>query len=329
MLVVNLDHFAGAPTLTARSENENVLKEAVDNLVKAGVCHYILVCFTAYDKYEAYINQTYAGNFFQYLEKELPMFYRSFGVASRTVVRDYTEYDKGQKKVRLECIAVAPVIAQQPTPEINPERFWKPPVGFDVQNSQHSRGIPQIENWLCECEQSERYWDEIECDRIRTEKWIGFLSSAAPTIIGACCGLLVWLLFVTLFIGISIVSGIWGGLFIGVPLGSIVGFQFGISASPLVKNRIRVLTKEFIVVLKTVKMGSLLKKMDPMIRTMDSFMGKFAVKKNEGYEPVIPSGTSTSPSPHPPGAGGHSTTPPPHPSGTGGTAATSGSENFD
>ena len=132
MLVVNLDHFADAPTQTVRSENENVLKEAVDNLVETGVCHYILVCFTAYDKYKAYFDQAYDGDFVQYLRKELPMFFRSFELARKKILRDYTEYSKGQKKIRFGCVAVAPVIAQQPAPGINPDRAGKPPIGFAI-----------------------------------------------------------------------------------------------------------------------------------------------------------------------------------------------------
>ena len=307
VLVVNLDHFADAPTLTVKSENENVLKEAVDNLVKAGVCHHILVCFTAYDKYKAYIDHTYAGNFIQYLESELPMFHRSFGVAGKTVVRDYTEYGKGQKMVRLKCIAVAPVIAQQPTPEVNPDRFWKPPVGFGVQNSQHSQGIPQIENWLCECEQSERYWDEIECDIARSKKWLEFLSNIAPTIIGACCGFFVWLLFWDLFVGIRItfVMLLLSSVFLGAPIGAIVGFKAGVNL--FVKNQTKVLINALMT-----------KKMDSLIKKMDSFIGKVAMKKGEKQETAVPCETSTAL---------------PRPSGTRGTAATSGSEagseNFD
>jgi len=57
------------------------------------VCHHILVCFTAYDKYKAHIDQNYGGGLINYLRSELPMFYRSCEAASRTVVRDYTEYD--------------------------------------------------------------------------------------------------------------------------------------------------------------------------------------------------------------------------------------------
>jgi len=320
VLVVNLDHFADAPTLIVRGENENVLKETVDNLVKAGVCHHILVCFTAYDKYKAYIDHTYAGNFFQYLESELPMFYRSLGVAGKTVVRDYTEYGKGQKMVRLKCVAVAPVIAQQPAPEINPDRFWKPPVGFDVQNSQHSQGIPQIENWLCECEQSERYWDEIECDIARSKKWLEFLSNIAPSIIGACSGILVWILFWNLLVGIRITSVmlLLSTVFLGAPIGTRIGFKAGTNL--LVKNKIRVL----IYVLMA-------KKMDSLIRKMDSLIGKITVKKDEEQETAVPSETLTI-LPRPPGTGGTSTTSPP-PSGMGGTAATSGfeagSEDFD
>ena len=320
MLVVNLDHFADAPTDIVKSENENVLKESLDHLVEAGVCHYILICFTAYDKYEAYIDQTYDGNFIQYLEKELPMFYRSFKLARKKVVRDYTEYGKGQKMIRLECIAVAPVIAQQPAPEINPERYWKPPIGFDVQNSQHSQGIPQIGNWLCECEQSERDWDEIECGKAGREKWAEFLSKAGPAVIATCCGLLAWL-FLGLFLGICITSiMLWCG--------------YKTQAGLLVKNRIQALTNTLLT------KALMTQKIDPLIRKMDSLTGKIAMKEDKEQEPAVPGGTSTAPSPssdtggtstappHPSGTSGTSTAPP-RPSSTGGTAATSGSEDFD
>jgi GTPase SAR1 family protein len=160
ILIVNLDHFEDAETLTKRDENENVLKEAVDNLVKAGECHYILVCFTAYDKYKARIDETYGGNFINYLRGELPMFYRSCEAAGKTVVRDYTEYGFGQKKVYLRCIAVAPVIALRPAPGMDSERYGKPPIGFDIKNNRHCWGLEQMADWLCMCEQSERNCSE-------------------------------------------------------------------------------------------------------------------------------------------------------------------------
>jgi len=323
VLVVNLDHFADAPTVTIKSENENVLKESVDHLVEAGVCHYILVCFTAYDKYEAYIEQTYNGNFIQYLEKELPMFYRSFEVARKTVVRDYTECGKGRKMVRLECVAVAPVIAQQPAPEINPERYWKPPVSFDVQNSEHSRGIPQIGNWLCECEQSERYWDEIECDKAGREKWAEFLSKAGPAAVGTCCGLLAWLLLlVTGLISGLLISmlALLSGIILGATIGAKIGFK--VSTSSFVNNKIQEITKVWLTkVLMT-------QKIDPLIRKVDSLTRKFTMKKGKEQEPAITPG-GTCPPPLPSSGTGGTSTAPPHPSGTGETAATSGSESFD
>ena len=308
VLVVNLDHFADAPTVTVKSENENVLKESVDHLVEAGICHYILVCFTAYDKYKAYIEQTYDGNFIQYLAKELPMFYRSFELARKKIVRDYTECGKGQKMIRLECVAVAPVVAQQPDPDINPDRYWKPPVGFDVQNSQHSQGIPRIGDWLCECEQSERYWDEIECDKVRRTKWAAFLSNAVPAIIGMCCGLIAWLVL---------------GLFLGICITAIVLWcGYKTRAGLLVKNQIQALSEALLT------KGLMTERIDPLIRKIDSLTWKLPVKKDKEQEPVAtPGETSTTP-PRSSDTGGTSAAPP-HPSGTGGTAATSGSEVLD
>ena len=299
VLIVNLDHFADAPTLTVRAENENVLKEAVDNLVKEEECHYILVCFTAYDKYKAHIDQKYGGNFMNYLRDELPMFYRSCEVANRTVVRDYSD---NQKMICVDCIAVAPVIAQRPAPGINPDRIGKPPIGFDIRNSQHSWRINQIADWLCKCEESERWWsDKDEEDERKEELHKNLIYRVFPIIIVAIVGVLACLA-PNLIVGRTITDTLlFNSIFFGLPIGAGIGFLIG--------DKLKVLIA---------KEDGLLFKKD---------RGNEEEEELVVSHPISTGGTSAA-SPSPSGTGGASTASS-RSSGTGGTAATSGSETLD
>jgi GTPase SAR1 family protein len=294
VLIVNLDHFADAETLTARGEAENILKEAVDNLTEGGVCHYILVCFTAYDKYKAYIDQTYGGSFINYLRGELPTFYRSCEVAAKTVVRDYSEHGFDSKSITVDCIAVAPVIAQRPASGINPDRMGKPPVGFDVRNKRHSWGIPQIADWLYKCEQSERDWSDVE-EKIKGGKKQSEVVSyrIIPIVLGTLSGLLVWFLLSDLILGSSVTSVtlLLSSIFCGSPVGAGIGLLIG--------DKLKV-----------------------------SITGKdgFVFKKDRSNAAEEQEEESITPRPK---YTGTTSTAPPRLSGTGGTAATSGSEALD
>jgi GTPase SAR1 family protein len=303
ILIVNLDHFADAPTLTARGENEAVIKEAVDNLVEAGVCHHILICFTAYDKYKAHIDQTYGGNFMNYLRGELPMFNRSCETAAGTVVHDYSDYGSGQKMVSLKCIAVAPVIAQRPAPNMNPDRVGKPPIGFDVRNNRHSWGMNRIADWLCACEKSERYWIKVAKDiGDDHERYEFIIYRISPIIVGALVAVIVCL--VLPWTAGRTITDTW--LFNSFIFGLPIGAGFG----SLIGDYLRF-----------------------VITGKDGFVFKEKNSDDEEQEesttsrPTGTRGTSTAP-PSPSGAGGTSTASP-RPSGTKGTAATSGSETLD
>jgi len=315
VLIVNLDHFADAPTLTARGENENVLKEAVDNLVEAGECHYILVCFTAYDKYKAHIDQTYRGNFINYLRGELPMFYRSCEVARNTVVRDYSD---GQKMVRVDCIAVAPVIAQSPTPGINPERVGKPPIGFDIRNSRHSWGINQMADWLCMCEQSEREWSDKDDDDDRKEELRKILFYRVfPIIIGAIVGVLACIVLMNVIAGHPITETlVFNSLFLGVPIGAGIGFLIG--------DKLKVLIAEEDGLVFKINRGDEDEEQEDAVTSRPTSKSRTSTTSSR---PSGTGGTSTA-SPRPSSTSGASTSSP-RPSGTGGTAATSGSETLD
>ena len=302
VLIVNLDHFADAPSLKARGENENVLKEIVDNLVQAGMCHYILVCFTAYDKYEAHIRQTYGGDFIRYLRDELPMFYRSCDVASKKVIRDYADYGFAPKMIRLECIAVAPVIAQKPSDGVNPDRIGKPPIGFDVRKTQHSMGMEQMADWLYSCEQSERGWSNVDGIIERRQELFKFLMYRLfPISIGAFV-VVIMSLFLANFATTITTDTLFNTFFFGAPLGAAIGFLIG--------DKIKVLAMQ--------KDGIIFKK----------------THSDEEQEESETSGTAETPgasshksgtgkSSRKTGAGGSS-----HSSGTGGGAATSGSEEL-
>jgi len=307
VIIVNLDHFADAPTLKAKAENENVLNEAVTNIVKTGTCHYILVCFTAYDKYKAIIDQTYNGKFVQYLKGELPTFYRSCQMASEKEVRDYTEHGFGSKNILVDCIAVAPVIAQRPAAGINPDKVGKPPVGFDIRNNRHSWGISQIADWLYKCEQSERGWSDVEETIVGGKKWQETLSyRIIPIVLGTFGGLLVWFLLADLMLGSATTSAtlLFTSLFFGSPIGAGIGFLCGDALKASITGK-------------------------------DGFFFPKRIRRDEGEEqeesatppPRYTGGTSTAP-PRPTSTSGASTAPP-RPSGTGGTAATSGSEELD
>jgi len=318
VIIVNLDHFTDASTLIERAENEEVLNEVLTNLVQAGTCHYILVCFTAYDKYKAIIDQTYGGNIINYLREELSMFFRSCQVAGAKVVHDYTEHGYGQKKILLDCIALAPVIAQQPAPGIPPDRVGKPPIRFDIRNPRHSWGISQIADWLCKCEQWERHWDKVRKEIDDGKETHDFLLyGIAPIVIGAIVGVLSWLVLGGIAgHTIATATKFFNSLFWGMPIGAAIGF--------LVGDKLKVLV--------TKKDGFLFKK--------DRGEKDEQQEEPTTSRPTGTSGTSTASS-RSSGTGGTSTppprssgtsgtsTPPPRPSGTSGTAASSGSETFD
>jgi hypothetical protein len=298
VIIVNLDHFAGAPTQARRDANENVIKEMVDKLVKAKTCHYILVCFTAYDKHKATITQTYGNNNFNgYLRGELPMFYRSCEVATNTVVRDYGDY--GQKRIVVESVPVAPVIEQRPDPKISSDRYGKPPIGFDVRNKQHSQGIPYMADWLYKCEQEERRWSDVEDDIKRGKKWEKILSyRVAPIVIGAACGLLALVLLSSTLI----VS-----LIFGMPIGAGIGFLAG--------DKLKVIfTKRDGLVFK-------------YIRGDEDDYEEYEEQEEEQETPRPKYTGGTSTAPRPSGAGGTSSAP--RPSRTSGTGATAGEETMD
>ena len=319
VLIVNLDHFADATSFTEKGENENVLKEAVDNLVQGGVCHYVLVCFTAYDKYKATIDQTYGGNFINYLREELPMFFRSCQVAGAKVVHDYTEHGYGQKKILLDCIALAPVIEQRPTPGMNPDRFGKPPIGFDIKNPRHSWGIKQIADWLCKCEQWERHWNQV-AEKVEGGKETHdfLLYRIAPIVIGAIVGVLSWLVLTGGIAGHTIitVTRLVNSLFWGMPIGAAIGFLVGDKLKVLVTKKDGFLFKK--------DRGEKDEQQEEPTTSRPTGTGgtSTASSRSSGT-----GGTSTPP-PRSSGTSGTST-PPPRPSGTGGTAASSGSETFD
>ena len=293
VIIVNLDHFADAPSVRVRAANENVLKEMVTNLVETGTCHYILVCFTAYDKYKAHIDQTYGGNFINYLRGELPTFFRACQMACAKVVRDYTDHGFGSKNIMLNCIAVAPVIAQRPAPGINPDRVGKPPIGFNVVNRRHSQGISQIADWLYKCEQSERYWSDVDTD-IAAGKQTGEMLSyrIMPIVLGVLGGFLVCFLLSNLILASApIVPLIFSCLMFGAPIGAGIGF--------LVGDKLKFsLTGKDGVFFKHIRSDA-------------------AETQEEESANSRPSGT------------GRTSAAPPRPTGTTGTAATAGSETFD
>ncbi|MDR1925071.1 MAG: hypothetical protein LBQ66_11930 [Planctomycetaceae bacterium] len=303
IMIVNLDDFADARTLTQRSDCENTLKEAVDNLAKTGVCHHILVCFTAYDKYKAQIDQYRNGAdspLMEYLRRELPLFYHSCAMAARKVVLDYTEYDPSWKKVcDIKCIAVAPVIEERPNPRINPERYGKPPIGFDIRNTGHCWGMQQIADWLCKCEESNLLWAAIEEDIRRAKRQSDIISYRVfPILVSMALGVAACLLLdsenTTITFSFLVKSFMFGG-----GIGTGIGFLVGD------------------------KLKALIAKKDGIV-----FKKNRSDEEREESSTSPSTGSASTAPPRPSDAGGTSTAPP-RPSGTGGTSATSGSETLD